>query len=678
MPEGEGKRMRRCWRCVLLILFIMGLAVVALLVVFVSTGWFGYKHGPKLVRRIVAAAGERIDGRLAIKDARIDLTRGMTLSGVSVTASGEQQPAFAADSVLVALDPIQLLAGRAVARRIVIEKPKVRIVVGADGKTNLERMIRPTGRAPAPMPADLLDWGVLLTGADVEYTDPQAYGDETPRRLSDWRVELTPEPGRPARWRISADPDGGRFTGASVRAYVDVDGDRVEYFVDLRVSGAPADSETLALIPGIGKRLQEELRPEGKLSAMVLIGSGARPGGGPRVRGSVVLSDITLHPKGFRGELKHVAGMVTFTDRFVEFHDVRAGIEPGGAAKGERGVREDMVRLSGYYDAGSGQGALRIGAEMVHVSAALTGLLPDDAAALYRALGPEGYLGARGLMRIDIGSDPPVEPIVSIDCDDLSLHIDGRTLIGSRFGTLPVTSISAAVFAERNKVKGTLHQASVCGGFLEDGVFVLNSDGQGINYSGRIRLSDVQLAQLTACVLPGTEPKVGVVSGRIEWRSTIGRSTAGGSGSGFRVDGEIHIEKGELHQLPLLMGLFPALQLRLPKREDLIRTADARFTVTNEGVNFDKVELISDDLQVTAKGTVSSAGALDLRLVTATRAKGGIPIISGALRVVMGGVESELTRVRVTGTLEQPKYELSVLKPLTHPLRTLADALDFF
>jgi hypothetical protein len=716
MTESTKKRRRqRVWRCALK-WSVVGVitVVIAAVVVVVATGWFGYKQGPKLVRRVVAELESIVKGEVGLEGAEIELSRGATLQGIRVRPAPGAEPVLAVRRLVCRLDPVRLLVGRVVATTLEIEEPRARLEIRADGSTNLTDLLKPQP-STGPVSPDMLSGGVVVRNATVSLVAPGLYGDGKAREFGGLWLTLRPAPGL-ERWSLEGWLRAGPFAGTRISGYVDASGEAPDYDIRLEVPPLRIGAEHLALIPEVGGTLEKDYGLRGGASARVFIRPGAESPDEPSVRVLASLTDVSGQAPGFARPIRHISGSVAYQDGRLELENVRGSLnaaEPR-AKKSEEATegpsRESPVLANGYYDFDRGYGVVELRAQNLFLTEELVRALPGFGVDLWRKARPRGYASLEGRIVVQPAARPPVAGIVSITSEDLSLKLDLSELaprMDGELGTVGFGSVSAHLFLDRRKLKCELSQAGCAEGLLRDGLFVYEFPLEGeARYIGRLQLSELRLAELMAEAFPKAKPRVGRLSGTLEIEGVLpnGDETAEGADPGKKgeekkpekkageagkeeakkgegpkaiyMKGELRLAKAELYHLPVMLGLFKLLQLGVPKSNDVVDTVEATFELDPKGIQFSRLNLASEDVEFTAVGTIGLDKKLDLIVVTATRAKkGGIPIISGMLRTVVGGIQSDLTKVHVTGTWDNPKYDLMVLKPVTKTIRTLGELL---
>ena len=164
-------------------------------------------------------------------------------------------------------------------------------------------------------------------------------------------------------------------------------------------------------------------------------------------------------------------------------------------------------------------------------------------------------------------------------------------------------------------------------------------------------VDNVNLHQLVARSYPESreDPIKGMLSGRVD--------LSGDFKEDFRTrlhgEGRVAIEQGQLFRVPLFGGLSRILSKIVPGFGYTSQTAfDARYTIAENAIRFDPIELQGDVLSVSGAIQVG----FDQRLSGTVRVK---LLREGLLAELIQGLTwpvSKLLEVRLTGTLKDPGW----------------------
>jgi len=147
-----------------------------------------------------------------------------------------------------------------------------------------------------------------------------------------------------------------------------------------------------------------------------------------------------------------------------------------------------------------------------------------------------------------------------------------------------------------------------------------------------------------------------------------------GKNSALEGQGELSFSQGHIWQAPVFMGLVDVLHLSRPGAMGNFDRGEAQYAISEDHLHIQHFELRSPSAELTGMGMVGlEDGKLDLRVVAATVPEGGIPLLSPALKAIVGPVQRELIRVNITGTIEDPEYSYTIIGRLRRPFETLYD-----
>ena len=182
---------------------IIGVALLTLLIV----GYAVVTDSGRVRGQAEAYLGRLVGGPVHVERASLSLFEGLRLEGVTVRTPPREnagdagdaepdQPIFSARSVQIDYDPLQLLAGRIEATRVVAVDPHVRLVedVG-DESWNFQRLRRRQGNGKFTPPEQLPE--ILLRNAQLDYA--RRFGPALlPRGTVGVEAQLTPDLGKSA------------------------------------------------------------------------------------------------------------------------------------------------------------------------------------------------------------------------------------------------------------------------------------------------------------------------------------------------------------------------------------------------------------------------------------------------------------------------------------------------
>jgi hypothetical protein len=133
-------------------------------------------------------------------------------------------------------------------------------------------------------------------------------------------------------------------------------------------------------------------------------------------------------------------------------------------------------------------------------------------------------------------------------------------------------------------------------------------------------------------------------------------------------DGLVDVPNGKLYRLPPLLDLLKALGLRAPDRTAFER-ARLEFNVEGDQVKVNKLNLIGSAVSLRGQGTVRIDGS-DLSL-DFNADPGMIPQIVPLLSWIQQTVSDQLLKIKVRGSLTQPRFEKELVPGVVDPVKRL-------
>jgi hypothetical protein len=129
--------------------------------------------------------------------------------------------------------------------------------------------------------------------------------------------------------------------------------------------------------------------------------------------------------------------------------------------------------------------------------------------------------------------------------------------------------------------------------------------------------------------------------------------------------GDVSVTGREMYRIPLVLGLTQVTNLALPISSPF-SSATARYSVDGQRVNFERIELRSNNLLMTGDGLLDF-GTKQVKMLFVTDNPGAfkIPFLHDLWR----GAQQELVRIHVRGTVEDPKVQ-------NRPLGTFTTTVD--
>lgn len=129
--------------------------------------------------------------------------------------------------------------------------------------------------------------------------------------------------------------------------------------------------------------------------------------------------------------------------------------------------------------------------------------------------------------------------------------------------------------------------------------------------------------------------------------------------------GDVLVNGQELYHLPVLLGLFQVTSLSLPIATPF-KTGVARYSVEGPRVNFERVELKSDNMLMRGDGYLDFK-TRQVRMTLTTDNPGGLKV--PFLNDLLAGARGELLKISIKGTIKEPKVE-------ANPFGTFTTTID--
>ena len=182
-------------------------------------------------------------------------------------------------------------------------------------------------------------------------------------------------------------------------------------------------------------------------------------------------------------------------------------------------------------------------------------------------------------------------------------------------------------------------------------------------YGVQATLVDADLARAAHELAANRQNLHGRVSGNIELGGA-GRGTQNLAGRG-----SLHLQDGDVYELPLMIAMLKLLSIRAPDQRAFSRS-DIDFRIEGEHFYFDRIDFTGDAISLRGKGEMNFQGETHLTF-TAQLGRGelGMP----ALRNFFTTTSGQFLQIHVGGTLQNPDIRKEALPGLNHALQQLQD-----
>jgi hypothetical protein len=262
------------------------------------------------------------------------------------------------------------------------------------------------------------------------------------------------------------------------------------------------------------------------------------------------------------------------------------------------------------------------------------------------------------------GAEPPASPAAPSPSEVFTRTVLGFTdLVGSitveRFSywTLPsATDLRCQLKITDTGWRFENVRAKYCGGdMMAEASIDYKKDGRELRFAAEI--VGGKLEEFTRQI------KYSVTPGRFSGRIGVCVTSAGVEG--LHGSAEVHVRDANLGTLPVVLKAFTFLSFPGIEKEEL-NEVDGHMTLTPRAIVFQSLTLRSHrsgpdslSLQADRLGSVTYAGDLDLRFkpVIPSRIIPIVPVVGHPIDVVVSGIQQGIMRVRVTGTLTDPKFQ---------------------
>ncbi len=227
--------------------------LLSIILVFILA-WCGYRYltSPRFVKRMVLRdAPKFLRGDLSIDDARIELLRGLEISGMRIVLDEASPPDVTVEHVQLDWNPVALLYAEVEPRRVVFVRPSVRVV--PSGKSvNLARLIRRRKRRPPTQRRSMarpFSDGLFIESGRVAWIAPKIFGDERPRVFDGVDVEMQRSSETFGRWQFNGLLREPPLDGVRIEGWMDLAAGDRSVSIHARGDELPIGPDLLAFLP---------------------------------------------------------------------------------------------------------------------------------------------------------------------------------------------------------------------------------------------------------------------------------------------------------------------------------------------------------------------------------------------------------------------------------------------
>ena len=456
--------------------------------------------------------------------------------------------------------------------------------------------------------------------------------------------------------------------------------------LEITGAGLPFDAALYSALPAAGRKAWDEVQPEGTIDGTFRyrgpLGAAETPANAnPAAAGAF---DLTLRPRATSPSrcaapyrLEQVRGVVTVRDGRVKLEDVVGRHGPGTVAIGGVGVLGDKPRWD-----------LHLSARDLPADDALHHALPSTLASLFESLKLSGRIGF-DLNKFTYAQSetPAASPRATASAEPQSdLDVSGKILLADAAFEpgVAITEAQGTLDLTASVRRGAFHPARRrAARFAQDGRPGGDGFRRGHRQTGESQRNAVQPPARRrggrfdggrrVDLLPQRGPSKYRLSmvvrdadvRALAWESEQeidGRLTASlalegswGDATARRGRGDVLVSGRQMYRIPLVLGLLQVTNLALPISSPF-NEASARYSVDGQRVTFEQIRLKSDNMVMSGDGQLDFARKR-VSLSFTTDNPGGLKV--PFLHELWQGAQCEMLRIRVNGSIEEPKVSAS-------------------
>lgn len=458
--------------------------------------------------------------------------------------------------------------------------------------------------------------------------------------------------------------------------------------LDVKAEDVRTNESFVELVPELG-RIWEHVRPEINMD----VEASVRAGNARLVvdvhGGTAITDEYPVPLEQITGSMVARVGKDGISLAVERLH----ALLPAANGRGGAAQRAGSLEVSGLAQLEKQHYELSFHAENVVLSERLlTARKADDfGTRLWQMTHPDGTVSVTGRFVYDGSTETGASRFRSfadIDLKDVSGGLDKKLVEGTAKGRIPFAGAAGHLLVSEGRAVCNQVTGIICGGRFDGSVVAYYGAGvSGLSYGATLHVSDVQLEEVMRQLAPanGKTTVKGLVDGTIDLGGVVDLKPAGGQNSGQTphrgtvARGKVTLSKARLWETPVFAQLLPLLHLSVPDRDkERGGAGNAEFRYIDGTLYVDRFSFSGGGLNFTGSGTIGADRTLKLDMVAIgakedDRAR--IPVLSDVVGWVVSGVESQLFRVEIRGTLDKPEYNLRVVSALTAPLRGLGNIL---
>ncbi len=519
-------------------------------------------------------------------------------------------------------------------------------------------------------PSGLADFTLLLTAdsqEDLTYTaEVQLSGAEVTSPELPFRFEAV-------QGHLLVDKTGVKLTGVTAQiqqsgkpARIDIDG---FFGMDGNVKDAHVKFRNLQFCEAILGRLPmatpdlwKQIRPSGMADGEFNFG-----GEEGRYFAEVNLKSGRADTDFFPTPIEDMFGSIYIDDELVRIKNLRGKIESDPLAASGM-TAPASVKFGGEYDLDKKKGQFNVNLGKINLTEDIIVSIPHWGEDLWEKLRLEGLVSIVGSINCASSSEENDDEIsydLNADLENAGVQWEGFPLL--------LSSLQGKIFISDDIVMASHIEGLTCGGKVDihGGVSGLQIT-EDIRYDGSIDFQRVDIRKLVRQLLDKEMQVAGKLSGVLEIAGRIGEEPT------LRGRGEVSLAGGHIWRTPLFLELVDILHLSRPGGIGNFDRGQALYKIRDDYLYIEHFELRSPSAELTGWGSIGiDDGALDLIIVAAAVPEGGVPVLTPALKTILTPVQRELVRIKVSGTIEEPKFSSDVIGTLTRPAQFFYDFFSF-
>jgi len=377
-----------------------------------------------------------LNATLDLASARLDFTGTLHLDGVALTLSGQEQPLFRCEEIVVGLDRSELLRRRAVPSKVVLVQPTFNLAYERRTNSWNFEAAQLKGQGKGTLPAGLLSGGVVLEQATVAVRHADLYGDDEPRTYDGLHLRLARDSASAASWRAEGRFRTGTLAGTAVQGWL-VAEEHPRYALSVKCESLSTGEDLWRAIP-YGRHIWEGYEVAGRLGVEAVLRSS--PDGLPHYSLTVTMLDASARSDLFPVRVSSINGVVQVTDDSVVIKDFTGLIPPAEFGLDAAAESPARLRLSATARLDGPGGTYRVSVSDLPLCRHSLQAIPEVGPDLWERLRPHGRADVTITLREpDTGGAPAFSGVAELR--DVTLHpaevpralegIAGRVVFGT-------------------------------------------------------------------------------------------------------------------------------------------------------------------------------------------------------------------------------------------------------